>query len=122
MGELRAAVYARTSSNQQSVAEQVAALRAQVADDELRVPAEREFVDDGLSGATLVRPALARLRDLIAAGGIERLYVQSPDRLARTYARHALLFNEFQLAGIEVVCIDRWCAAPESEAMRLQHA
>jgi site-specific DNA recombinase len=40
-------------------------------------------VDEGYSGATLVRPALERLRDLAALGGLEVLYVHSPDRLAR---------------------------------------
>src|SRR5207249_1828234 len=50
---------------------QIAALRARVADDGLLLPTEREFLDEGYSGATLVRPALEGVRDLIAAGGIE---------------------------------------------------
>jgi site-specific DNA recombinase len=119
MGERRAAVYARTSSDQLTIAHQLAAVRAQVADDEVRVPAEWELVDDGYSGATLVRPGLDRLRELIAAGGIDRLYVQSPDRLARTYAQQALLLNEFQAAGIEVVFGDRFHTAPDG--MTLVH-
>jgi hypothetical protein len=36
----------------------------------------------------LVRPALERLRDQAAAGAIDRLYVHSPDRLARRFGRH----------------------------------
>ena len=104
MGELRAAVYARASSDRLPIAHQLAALRAQVAADEVRVPTEREFVDDGgSSGATLVRPALEHLRELVAEGVIDRIYVQSPDRLARTYVHQALLLNEFQAAGIEVI-------------------
>jgi len=39
-----------------------------------------QFLDEGYSGATLVRPALERLRDVIAAGAIDCLYVHSPDR------------------------------------------
>ena len=120
MGELRAAVYARTSSDQHPIGHQLAELRGRVADDEVRVLAEWEFVDDGSSGATLVRPGLDRLRTLIAAAGIERLYVQSPDRLARTYAHQALLLNELQLAGIEVVFVNRLRAAPD--AMTSVHA
>ena len=54
-----------------------------VVDDELR------FIDDGYSGSTLVRPALERLRDVAYAGGIDRLYVHSPDRLARRYHQDA---------------------------------
>jgi site-specific DNA recombinase len=55
-----------------------------------------EFLDDGYSGQTLVRPALERLRDLAAAGGLERLYIHSPDRLARRYAVQVLLMDELQ--------------------------
>ena len=79
MGELRAAVYARTSSDQHPIGQQLAELRGRVADDEVRVPAEWEFVDDGSSGVTLVPPGLDRVRTQIAAAGIERLYVQSPE-------------------------------------------
>src|SRR5206468_3254244 len=105
MTEVLAAIYARVSSEQQAeehtIASQVAALRARVAEDGLQLPAEREFLDDGYSGATLLRPALERLRDLSAAGGIDRLYVHSPDRLARRYAYQALLLDEFQTSGME---------------------
>jgi site-specific DNA recombinase len=42
-----------------------------------------QFIDEGYSGATLVRPALERLREAVAVGAVDRLYVHSPDRLAR---------------------------------------
>ena len=112
MGDLRAAVYARASSDQLPVANQLTALRVHVLEDELRVPTEREFVDDGFSGATLARPGLDRLRQLVTDGCIDRLYVQSPDRLARTRAHQVLLLSEFQAAGIEVVVIDRLPSEP----------
>jgi site-specific DNA recombinase len=90
MYPMQAALYARVSSEQQAeahpIASQVAALRERITTDGLVAPASMEFLDDGYSGATLVRPALERLRDAAAAGGIDRLYVHSPDRLARTYA------------------------------------
>src|ERR687886_524032 len=104
MDRIQAASYARVSSEQQAeantVASQIAALHARVAEDGLPLPAERQFVDEGYSGATLIRPALERLRDLIAAGGVDRLYVHSPDRLARKYAYQVLLVDEFQRAGV----------------------
>ena len=75
MAELLTALYARVSSDQQAeahtIGSQVAALRARVAEDGLVVPAEREFLDDGFSGATLVQPGLERLRDLAAEGRSE---------------------------------------------------
>jgi site-specific DNA recombinase len=122
MPEILAALYARVSSEQQAeehtIDSQVAALRTRVTEDGLSLAAEREFLDEGYSGATLVRPALERLRDLIAAGGVERLYVHSPDRLARRYAYQALLLDEFQAAGIEVVFVNRSLGqSPEDELL-----
>jgi Resolvase, N terminal domain len=50
------------------------------------VPAEWVFEDDGCSGATLVRPALERLRDLVCQVPVEVVLCYAPDRLARKYA------------------------------------
>jgi len=66
-----------------------------------------EFIDEGYSGSTLVRPALERLRDVVAAGTIDRLYVHSPDRLARKYAYQVLLVDEFRRSGVEVIFLNR---------------
>src|SRR5262252_664027 len=122
MSDVLAAIYARVSSEQQAdehtIDSQVAALRTRVTEDALQLAAEREFLDEGYSGATLVRPALERLRDLIAAGGIDRLYVHSPDRLARRYAYQALLLDEFRAAGVEVVFLNRALGqSPEDELL-----
>ena len=80
--------------------------------------AEHEFLDEGYSGATLVRPALERVRDLVAGRGIDRLYVHSPDRLARRYAYQALLLDEYHAAGVEVVFLNRALGqSPEDELL-----
>ena len=47
--------------------------------------------DDGRSGATLARPGLDRLRDLIAEGTYAAVLVCSPDRLARNPAYQVLV-------------------------------
>src|SRR5450631_4000540 len=90
MNDLQVAIYARVSSEQQAQAQtinsQVAASRERVTADGFSLLEEHAFLDDGYSGTTLLRPALERLRDLVAAGGVDRLYVHSPDRLARKYA------------------------------------
>jgi site-specific DNA recombinase len=87
MRTLQAALYARVSSDQQAQAQtiqsQLATLRARVQSDGVALSAESEIIDEGYSGSTLIRPALERLRDVVAAGGIDRIYVHSPDRLAR---------------------------------------
>jgi len=110
MKPFQVAIYARVSSEQQSaantIASQVAELRACVAARGLSVLPEQEFVDNGYSGATLIRPALEQLRDLAAAGGIDQLYVHCPDRLARNYAHQVLLLEEFARAGVEVIFLN----------------
>jgi site-specific DNA recombinase len=123
MSEQQAAMYARVSSEQQAeaktIASQVAALQERVAADGFTLPAELQFIDEGYSGATLVRPALEQLRDLAAAGGVERLYVHSPDRLARKYAYQVLLLEELQLAGVEIVFLNRALGeTPEDDLLR----
>src|SRR4051794_35374643 len=101
-----AAIYARVSSARQkkdeTIASQTAALRAHAEQLGLDVPDEWVFEDEGHSGATLVRPALERLRDLVAGVGIDVVLCYSPDRLARKFAYQALLLEEFTRAGTRV--------------------
>jgi len=122
--DIQAALYARVSSEQQAsahtVASQVAALRERIAADGLVLPDDRAFVDEGYSGATLIRPALERLRDAAAAGSVDRLYVHSPDRLARKYAYQALLIDELRRAGVEVVFLNRALGQSPEDDLLLQ--
>jgi hypothetical protein len=70
-----AVIYARVLSARQkkdeTIASQTAALRAHAQPLGRDVPDEWVFEDDGHSGATLIRPALERLRDLIACAGVD---------------------------------------------------
>jgi len=122
--DIQAALYARVSSEQQAtahtVASQVAALRERIAVDGLVLPDDLAFVDEGYSGATLIRPALERLRDAAAAGDVDRLYVHSPDRLARKYAYQALLIDELRRAGVEVVFLNRALGQSPEDDLLLQ--
>jgi site-specific DNA recombinase len=91
MNTKQVALYARVSSEQQAeaktIASQLADIRARITADGFDLTTSLEFIDDGYSGSTVVRPALERLRDVAAAGRIDRLYVHCPDRFARNYAR-----------------------------------
>jgi site-specific DNA recombinase len=104
---LRVAIYARVSGEQQAkedtIASQLEAVSRRIADDSLECDPELRFVDDGYSGTILVRPGLERLRDQAAAGAIDRLYVLDPDRLSRKYAYQVLILEEFSRCGVEVV-------------------
>ncbi|HET6921180.1 MAG TPA: recombinase family protein [Jiangellaceae bacterium] len=110
-----AAIYARVSSarqrEEQTIASQTTALREAAERWGLEVPADWVFEDEGLSGATLVRPALERLRDLAAQVPVDVVLCYSPDRLARRYAYQALLIDEFARAGSEV----RFVKGPRAE-------
>jgi site-specific DNA recombinase len=101
-----AAIYARVSSDKQRDDQTIQSQRVELlqwaAELGVGVPAEWEFVDDGYSGGSLVRPGLERLRDLVAEGIIQRVLIYGPDRLAREYAHQVLLLEEFRQAGAEV--------------------
>ena len=118
------AIYARVSSEPRpeapTIASQVAVLRQRVQADGFTLPPSMEFLDENYTGATLVRPALERLRDLMATGAIERLYVHSPDRLARKYAYQVLLVEEFQRLGVEVVFLNRPLGQSPEDDLLLQ--
>jgi site-specific DNA recombinase len=102
------------------VARQVAALCERVAADGLALPEAMQCIDEGYSGAVLVRPARERLRDCSAAGAVDRLYVHSPDRLARQYAYQGLLVDELQRAGGEVLVLNRALGRNPAEDLLLQ--
>ena len=118
------AIYARVSSDQQTeegtIDSQVAALRARVQTDGQSLSDELVFIDEGYSGANLVRPGLEQLRDVAALNGLERLYVHSPDRLARRYAYQVLLMDELQQAGVEVVFLNRELGNNPEDELLLQ--
>jgi site-specific DNA recombinase len=124
MKDIQAAIYARVSSEQQAAAHtiesQLAALTERARSDGTPVPVERQFVDEGFSGATLVRPALDRLRDLTATGVINRIYVHSPDRLARNYGYQVLLIDEWHRASVEVVFLNRPLGQSPEDDLLLQ--
>jgi site-specific DNA recombinase len=111
-----AAIYARVSSEKQkeekTIASQTAALMAFASSQGYSVPAEWIFEDEGFSGATLVRPGLERVRDLVAEGQIQAVLVLSPDRLSRKYAYQVLLTEEWLRQGVQTIFVK----APRSQS------
>ena len=106
MNDKTAALYARVSSQQQredqTIASQLAALQHYAAEHGYLVPEEWIFLDEGYTGASLLRPGLERLRDLAAPGQPDAVLVHSPDRLARKYAYQVLVVEELRRDGVEV--------------------
>lgn len=121
---VRAAIYARVSSDhqaqKQTIESQVAALRERVVRDGLQLDDELCFLDDGVSGSTLMRPALERLRDLAYVGGFQKLYVHLPDRLARRYAYQVLLVDELTKHSVEIEFLNRAIGVSAEEDLLLQ--
>jgi site-specific DNA recombinase len=108
---LRVGLYARVSSQRQTdeatIGSQVAALENRIRADGHHLEPELRFLDDGVSGGTLVRPALERLRDLVYLGGVDCLYVHSPDRLARKFVYQAVLLEEFAKHQVTVIFLNQ---------------
>jgi site-specific DNA recombinase len=121
---IQVGIYARVSSEQQvsahTIESQLATLSEKVKADGYILQPDLQFVDAGYSGATLVRPGLEKLRDLAAAGDIDRLYIHSPDRLARKYAYQVLLLDELQRAGVEIVFLNRALGDSPEDDLLLQ--
>lgn len=119
-----AAIYARVSSDRQkedgTIASQRAALLEYAQAQELTVPSEWIFEDEGYSGAVLTRPGLERLRDLVAEGQVEVVLVYAPDRLSRKYAYQVLLIEEFARLGVETRFVKAPSAQTPEERLLLQ--
>ena len=118
------ALYARVSSVQQAkqgtIESQISALVERIAADGATIGEDMHFVDAGVSGATLIRPQLERLRDCAAFGMLDRIYVLSPDRLSRKYAYQVLLMEEFQACGVQIVFLNHRIGDTPEESLLLQ--
>jgi site-specific DNA recombinase len=117
-----AAIYARVSGarqkEEQTIGSQIAECKKEAERWGLEVPEEWVFCDEGYSGASLVRPALERLRDLAAQVPVDLVVCYSPDRLARKLAYQTLLIDEFNKAGTEVRFVKaRKVETPEDEML-----
>jgi site-specific DNA recombinase len=118
-GARRAILYARVSTDEQarsgfSLAQQIEALRDYATRERYEIL--EEVRDAGQSGASLERPGMDRVRDLVAAGGVFVVLAQDRDRFAREPAYHYLLRREFEEHGTTIRALnDRGDDSPEGE-------
>jgi site-specific DNA recombinase len=107
---MQVALYARVSTSQQektdTIESQLEALHAYVAAHDHTVLPEHIFLDNGISGSRLDRPALDQLRDQARLGEFEAVIILSPDRLARSYPHQWLLLEEFKKYGCGVLFME----------------
>jgi site-specific DNA recombinase len=118
-GPKTAVLYARVSTDEQarsgySLAQQLEALRDYAAREGYEVL--EEVSDPGQSGASLERPGMDRVRDLVAEGGVSVVLAQDRDRFAREPAYHYLLRREFEEYGTKIRALnDRGDDTPEGD-------
>jgi len=118
-GPKRAILYARVSTDEQarsgfSLAQQLEALRAYASREGYEVL--EEVSDPGQSGASLERPGMDRVRDLVVAGGISVVLAQDRDRFSREPAYTYLLQREFEEHGCALRSLnDRGEGSPEGD-------
>lgn len=105
----RAILYARTSTELQKKDKTIESQVAEVEKfaEENKYEILEQYLDDGWSGTLLARPALDRLRDEAQEGLFEAVLIYDPDRLARKFAYQALVTEELEELGIDVVFINR---------------
>lgn len=114
-------IYTRVSTDEQvngfSLPSQVRALRTFAAERGWTVI--HELSDDGVTGATLDRPALTEIRELVRCGAVQIVLVHDMDRLSRKLAHQLLLQDEFDRAGVRLECLTMpHSDSPESKLMR----
>src|ERR671912_2297080 len=118
-GSRKAVLYARVSTQEQarsgySLGQQLEALREYAASEGYEVI--EEVTDPGHSGASLERPGMDRVRDLVQVGGVSMVLAQDRDRFAREPAYHYLLRREFEEHGTKIRALnDRGDDTPEGE-------
>src|SRR5215208_4885438 len=112
-------LYARVSTEEQacsgySLAQQLEALRQYADREGYEILAE--VADPGQSGASLERPGMDRVRDLVAVGGVSMVVAQDRDRFTREPAYHYLLKREFEDQGCKLRALnDHGDGTPEGE-------
>jgi site-specific DNA recombinase len=101
-----AAIYVRVSTEDQgkgySIPTQIEACQALATHDGYAMPEGYVLIDDGLSGATLDRPALRQLRALIQARALAAVLVYDPDRLSRNLGHLLLLMEELSSCNVKL--------------------
>lgn len=103
-----AATYARTSTqlqeSEKTIDSQIEAIESYAAKNEYQIV--MRYADDGYSGELLVRPALDRLRDDAQKKMFDAVIFYDVSRLSRKYPHQAIIIEELEDSGIDVLFLD----------------
>lgn len=116
-----AAAYSRVSTSnqedQETIKNQIMAMNEYAKKNHISIV--EEYIDDGWSGDILARPELDRLRQDVKSKKWEAVLIYDPDRLARRYSYQALITEELEEAGIEVIYVTT--DAPKNSEDKIFH-
>ena len=106
---MQGALYARVSTPQQhqehTINSQVHLLTQSMQRQGWTLLPDHAYLDDGMRGTRLDRPALDRLRDAAPRGACDAVVVLSPDRLARHDAHPWLLIEEREKLQVPLILL-----------------
>jgi len=118
------ALYARVSSDRQAqegtIESQLEQLYEYAKEQDYEIQRDLVFIDNGVSGASLIRPGLEALRDKAFAGTINKILILCPDRLARKYAHQLILVEEFEKLGVEIIFANRQLSSSPEDQLLFQ--
>jgi site-specific DNA recombinase len=101
----KAALYARVSTDAQekewTIESQLFELRRQI--DAAGHVLVKEYIDDGISGKLLDRPALNQMRVDLKTDLFDAIYFHSPDRIIRKVAYQTIIIDELRKRGKQIV-------------------
>lgn len=113
-----AVIYARVSTEEQvggySLGAQVEACKKRAK--ELGCSEILDFVDEGVSGSLLNRPALTAIRQKLKTGAVDYFICLDPDRLARNISHQLIITEEIEQSGTKLEFINfEWKNSPEGK-------
>ncbi|WP_276916604.1 recombinase family protein [Aneurinibacillus aneurinilyticus] len=109
-------MYARVSTEEQarngfSLKDQIRECQKKVGTDEYK-----QYIDEGISGEFLDRPALSQLRQDVRDGLITKIVCLDPDRLSRKLMHQLLITEEFDRRGIQLIFVNgEYARTPEGQ-------
>jgi site-specific DNA recombinase len=124
MKNIKIGLYSRVSSEKQAqektIESQISAILEYVELKGEKIDPDLYFIDNGISGASLERPGLDKLRDKALAGEVSKVYVLAPDRLSRKSAHQILLMEEMKRLGVIFAFVNRDIGDTPEDQMLLQ--
>ena len=97
------AIYARVSTGEQTVDNQLIPLREYC--QRMHFDGAGEYADEGYSGKDTKRPAFERLLADVRAGKVDCILVYKLDRIGRSLQHLLTLFEEFRNRGVEFISL-----------------